>query len=98
MAVHFPFRNKGWVWLKALLGLLVFEASLASIDGPAQWAAVWSAAAVSGEIDAAALADLIDDKWGAWWMLLAIFAANVVPGVWRPGLMRPGPVAESATE
>lgn len=98
IAVHFPFQDKGWVWLKALLGLLVFEASLASIDGPAQRAAAWSAAAVSGEIEAAALADLIDDKWGAWWMLLAIFAANVVLGVWRPRLMRPSPVAESAAE
>lgn len=91
MAVHFPFQDKGWVWVKALLGLLVFEASLASIDGPAQAAATASASAVAGEIDATRLAVLIDDKWGAWWMLLAIFVVNVILGVWRPRFIRPTP-------
>lgn len=88
MAVHFPFQDKGWVWVKAVSGLLVFEASLASVDGPAKAAAAASAAAVAGEIDAASLASVIDDKWGAWWMLLAIFVANVVLGVWRPRFIR----------
>ena len=95
MAVHFPFQDKGWVWLKAILGLLVFEATLASIDGPAQRAATWSAAALSGEIDASALAGMIEDKWGAWWMLLVIFVANVVLGVWRPRFSRPSRASES---
>jgi hypothetical protein len=88
MAVHFPFQDKGWVWAKAVSGLLVFEASLASIDGPAKAAASVSAAAAAGLIEASALPGMIDDKWGAWWMLLAIFAANVILGVWRPRFIR----------
>jgi hypothetical protein len=91
MAVHFPFQDKGWVWVKALLGLLVFEASLASIDGPARAAAAASASAAAGEIDAARLVTLIDDKWGAWWMLLAIFVVNVILGIWRPRFIKPVP-------
>ena len=40
MAVHHPFQNALWVWSKALMGLLIFEAVLASVDGPARRAAV----------------------------------------------------------
>jgi hypothetical protein len=90
MAVHFPFQDRGWVWAKAVSGLLVFEATLASVDGPAKAAATHSASAVAGEIDSATLAGLIDDKWGAWWMLLAIFVTNVVLAIWRPRFIRPG--------
>lgn len=84
MAVHFPFQNRGWVWVKAALGLLVFEASLVHIDGPAKAAAALSARAQRGEIDPTALANLVQDRWGAWWILLAIFAANVILAIWRP--------------
>lgn len=88
MAVHFPFQNRGWVWIKAGLGLLVFEASLVHIDGPAKAAAAISARAQRGEIDPTALANLIQDRWGAWWVLLAIFAVNVILAIWRPRFSR----------
>jgi hypothetical protein len=88
MGVHYPFHNLGWVWLKALSGLLIFEATLASVDSPAREAAEWSRKASTGEIDAVALAGLVEDKWAAWWALLVLFAANVVLGIWRPRLTR----------
>jgi len=88
MAVHYPFQNLGWVWIKALLGLLIFESTLGSIDAPAQAAAAWSRKALTGEIDAAALPGLVDDKWVAWWTLLVLFAANVALAIWRPRLGR----------
>lgn len=84
MAVHFPFHDKPWVWAKALSGILVFEATLASIDAPAQQAAAATARAVAGEIDPAALATLVRDEWAAWWTLLALSAANVALAIWRP--------------
>jgi uncharacterized membrane protein len=89
MAVHFPFQNMGWVWIKAGSGLLAFEASLATIDGPARAAAHASRRALAGEIDGATLASMVDDKWGAWWVLMAIFVLNVVLGVFRPRFSRP---------
>ncbi len=91
IAVHHPFQNAGWVWLKALTGLLVFEASLASIDGPAKRAAKAASDAVAGNIDAAQLAAGINDKWGALWVMLALSAANVVLAIWRPRFIRPTP-------
>lgn len=88
MGVHYPFHNLGWVWIKALSGLLIFEATLLSVDAPARAAAEWSKKAVAGDIDATALAGLVDDKWPAWWVLLALFTLNVVFGIWRPRLSR----------
>ena len=84
MAVRPAFMEAPWVWVKALSGILIFEASLASIDAPIRAAAAASARAVAGEIDAAALAGLVRDEWGAWWMLLALAVANVGLAIWRP--------------
>lgn len=84
MAAHTPYLNAPWVWVKALSGILIFEATLASVDAPVTAAAEASARAVAGELDGAALAGLIRDEWGAWWMLLALAAANVALGIWRP--------------
>ena len=84
IAAHYPFAEAPWVWVKALAGILVFESTLMAIDGPAQKAAELSAKAVGGEVDPARLADLVHDEWGAWWILLGLFTANVVLAIWRP--------------
>jgi hypothetical protein len=84
MAVHYPYHEAPWVWIKALSGILVFEATLASVDGPAQAAATLSAQALAGEIDAATLATQVRDEWGAWWALLFLAVANVALATWRP--------------
>ena len=76
--------NAPWVWVKALSGILVFEAGLSAIDGPIREAAAASARAVAGEIDAATLAGLVRDEWGAWWALLGLAVANVALAIWRP--------------
>src|SRR6056297_2520311 len=77
IAAHFPFAE-------ALAGILVFESTLMAIDGPAQRAAELSEKALGGEIAPAELAGLVSDEWGAWWILLALFTANVVLAIWRP--------------
>jgi hypothetical protein len=84
MGVHFPFQNAPWVWIKALSGVLIFEATLASVDAPAERAATAAARAAAGEIDIAELTALVQDKWVAWWVLLALAAINVVFAIWRP--------------
>ncbi len=90
MAVHHPFMSAPWVWFKALTGLLVFEASLASIDAPADGAKRAVERAIAGEIETAQLATLIHDEWVALYILLGLAVVNVVLGVWRPrfGLKR----------
>ena len=84
MGIHFPFQNAPWVWIKAVSGILIFEATLASVDAPASRAATAAASAAVGEIDVAELAALVQDKWVAWWVLLALATVNVVFAIWRP--------------
>lgn len=84
MAAHYPFINTGWVLLKAVSGILIFEATLTSVGGPAGEAVTLTTRALEGDIDAARLDELVSDKWGAWWMLLALSAANVLIAIWRP--------------
>ncbi|MDJ0758111.1 MAG: hypothetical protein QNJ19_01875 [Woeseiaceae bacterium] len=89
MAIHFPFQNAGWVWLKAVTGILFFEATLASFDAPAARAAVATQMALAGEISQTELVARINDRWGAWWVLLTLAGMNVVLAIWRPRFVRP---------
>ncbi|MEM8548643.1 MAG: hypothetical protein AAGF46_10845 [Pseudomonadota bacterium] len=84
MAVHHPFQNAPWAWIKALSGVLVFESTLVAIDGPAKAAAKIYNDAAAGVIDAAKAADLVRDEWMAWWILLGLAIANVLLAVMRP--------------
>lgn len=84
MMAHSPFMNAPWVWLKLLAGVLVFEASLASIAGPAKASLRAVERAVAGDIDINTMNGLLQDKWTAMYVLLGISVANVVLGVWRP--------------
>ena len=88
MAVHSPFHDAPWVWIKALSGILIFEAVLASVDGPAQRAAEASAAALAGEIDPAELSTRIHDHPIALWVILGLAVGNVAFGIWRPRYRR----------
>jgi hypothetical protein len=89
MAVHHPFQNALWVWSKALMGLLIFEAVLASVDGPARRAAAAARDALEGEMTVEGLEAAVRDHWGALWMLLALSVVNVVLAIWRPRMLRP---------
>ena len=84
MGLHFPYMEAPWVWLKLLSGVLVFEASLGAIDGPAQKAAELSRKALAGEIDTAAMEAGIRDEWTAGWTLVGLALANIALATWRP--------------
>ena len=84
IAANTAFLEAPWVWTKGLAGILVFETTLLTIDGPAQRNAKFVSEAVAGNIEKQALSGMIIDEWGALWILLGLFIANVVLAIWRP--------------
>lgn len=76
-----PYLDAGWAWLKALLGLSVFEATLVTVGASSKQAELVAAAA-----DPAVLAALLQSERNTLWLLIALSAANVVLAVWRPRL------------
>jgi hypothetical protein len=86
MAVHRPFQELRWVWVKALLGISMFEATLAIIQAKGSDAARISAKIAAGEPLQQDLALTIASEWTTLFAILAISLANYVLGVWRPSL------------
>jgi hypothetical protein len=76
--------DAGWAWVKALLGLSVFEATLLLVGSgrtQAELAAV-TAAATRPLVDA-----LLRSERNTPCLLIAVSVANVVLAVWRPRLV-----------
>jgi hypothetical protein len=77
------YRDAGWAWLKALLGMNVFAATLllaGSAGHPAEIAAALSAN------DLATLQGLLRSERITLWLLIVLVVVNVVLAVWRPKL------------
>jgi hypothetical protein len=66
----------------------MFEGSLLTVGASARRAADLSAMAVSGQGDAAQLAQVVRTEWGGLWVLLVLSVANILLAVWRPRLRR----------
>ncbi|MGL4396398.1 MAG: DUF2269 family protein [Hyphomicrobium sp.] len=92
MAAHPPFQNHRWAWVKALLGLSMFEATLGIIQSKASTAATLSAKIANGEAGEDALRTALSSEWMSLGAIMALSIANVVLGVWRPKLARRGEV------
>jgi hypothetical protein len=88
IALNKAYHDAAWAWVKALLGIGMFEGSLLTVGASARRAAELSAMAASGQGDAAQLAQLIRTEWGGLWVLVALSVANVLLAVWRPRLRR----------
>ncbi len=86
MVVHRPFQELRWVWVKALLGIGMFEATLAIISAKAGDAARLSAQIATGQPLEKGLAATISSEWTTLFAILSISLANYVLGVWRPPL------------
>ncbi len=83
------YKDAGWAWLKALLGIVAFEGTLLTIVGSGRKAAEQAAAAVAGQAEAMVqVAASLRTEWGALWLMLAIGLANLVLAIWRPRLGR----------
>lgn len=76
------FHDAGWAWVKALLGLSVFEATLVTIGAATRHAELAAAAT-----DASLFASLLQAERNTLWLLLGLSIANVVLAVWRPKLV-----------
>lgn len=86
MVVHRPFQEMRWVWLKALLGISMFEATLGIVQSKANTAASLADKIVAGDATQASLATAIAHEWTALFVILTLSLANIVIGVWRPRL------------
>lgn len=86
IAANKAYVDAGWAWLKALLGVSMFEGTLVTIAGSARHAAELSALAASGHPDPVQLAQVQRTESGSLWLLLTLSFANIVIGVWRPHL------------
>lgn len=88
MVVHKPYMDKGWVWLKAALGILMFKGILTVVGAKADYAADVSARIADGSAPADALSNMLTLEWYTLLTMIALTFANYVLGVWRPRLNR----------
>ena len=86
IAANEPYKNAAWAWLKALLGISMFEGSLLTVVAGARRASALATLAASGGGEPERLAAVLLMQWGGLWLLLARSAVNVVLAVWRPRL------------
>jgi hypothetical protein len=95
IAANRVYMDAGWAWIKALLGLAMFEGTLLNIQGTGRKVMELSQAALaSGQTDAEALAPLLRTEWLGLWTMFALSFVNVVLAVWRPRLRRRRPEHE----
>jgi hypothetical protein len=98
IAANRVYMDAGWAWLKALLGIAMFEGTLLNIQATARKVMELSQAAVaSGQSDAAALAPLLRTEWLGLWTMLALSFVNLLLAVWRPRLRRRRAPEDTAT-
>jgi hypothetical protein len=88
IAVNRAFHNAAWAWIKALLGISVFEGTLVTINASARHAAELATMAANGQGDAAQLAQVLRTERGGLWLLMVLSLVNIVLAVWRPRLYR----------
>ena len=88
IAFNPAFHNAGWAWVKLASGILVFESGFVGIHGPMQEEAQRSADALASQVDPSTLATSLGAERNTLWIILAVAAANVVLGIWRPRLTR----------
>lgn len=87
MIAHRPYMNAGWVWVKLLFGVPVFQATLAHVDAPAARLAELSAKRAAGDLSVdSAMDEERRHEQGGNWVLLVLSAGNIVLAVARPKL------------
>lgn len=81
LAATRAYRDAVWAWVKALLGLSVFEATLVVVGASGKQAEIATAAA-----DPRVLEALLRSERNTLLLLIALCVINVVLAVWRPRL------------
>jgi hypothetical protein len=80
------YKNAAWAWVKALLGIGMFEGCLVTVGASARNAAQLSALASSGGGSPLELAQALHTEWGGLWILACLAVVNIILAVWRPRL------------
>ena len=88
MIVHRAFQSMRWVWAKAALGLLMFEATLAIIQSKANEGLLLAQKVAAGSEPAETLKVALASEWTALCAIMALSLAQLIVGVWRPALYR----------
>jgi hypothetical protein len=89
IAANNVYKDAGWAWVKAFLGISMFEGTLLTIQASSRKLAEMTAAAVqSGVSDAAALEPLLRTEWYGLWTMITLSTVNILLAVWRPRLRR----------
>jgi hypothetical protein len=83
IAVHPPFTEQGWVWIKAATGVGTFEGTL-GLQARARALTELTQRTIDGHPDPTQMAEMLRGERGGLWALLFISLVNVVVGVWRP--------------
>lgn len=87
LAATQAYANAGWAWIKALLGLSVFEATLLIVGSSRKQAELAAAAAAA---DANLIDALLRSERITIALLIVLSLVNVVLAVWRPRLSGQG--------
>ena len=81
LAATRAYQDAVWAWVKALLGLSVFEATLVIVGSSSKQAELAAAA-----VDPTVLDTLLRSERNTLWLLIVLSVANVVLAVWKPRL------------
>ena len=88
MAVGKYFQDAGWAWMKLALGVVMFEGTLFSVQGPMQREAALAEQVLAGKADAALLGGSLASEWGSLWVIVLVAVCNVAIAIWRPRIRR----------
>jgi uncharacterized membrane protein len=90
MAFSGNYYNAGWAWAKLGLGVVTFEGTLLTVQGPAIRAAEASVRVLNGSFDPVEIESMVRGEWVSLWVILAIAVLNVLLAIWRPRFTRDG--------
>jgi hypothetical protein len=86
IVVHRPFQENRWVWVKALIGLTLFESTLAIVQSKANDGALIAAQLADGKGAREDLQVIVASEWTALYAITALVIASIALGTWRPAL------------
>jgi hypothetical protein len=85
MGLNKTFASAGWVWAKALLGLMLVKGVITIQDPAVHELYALATQGIAGKPEALAeLARLARMEWLGGWLALALAIAAIAFGVWRP--------------